>query len=71
MPQACWTFSLYSDLEFANVSVFNQGLQGVVECLKNDPDLPVRVTAGIGLRFVMANDAGLALFHSFFSGYKK
>ena len=46
------------------MSVFNQGLQGVVECLKNDPDLPVRVTAGIGLRFVMANDAGLALFHS-------
>merc|ERR1712137_14872 len=52
--RACWTFCLYADLEYKNQDVFIQGLQRALSCMQ-DSELPVRATAGIGLKFVVAN----------------
>merc|ERR1712137_145120 len=52
--RACWTFCLYADLEYKSADVFVQGLQRALACMQ-DSELPVRATAGIGLKFVVAN----------------
>merc|ERR1712137_901967 len=42
------------DLEYKSADVFVQGLQRALACMQ-DSELPVRATAGIGLKFVVAN----------------
>ena len=52
--RACFTFCLYADLSFQNKEIFSRCVQQTLACML-DSDLPVRASAGIGLKFVAAN----------------
>ena len=45
---------MYSDLNYPKQEVFKEGLIRTLNCM-GDEELPVRVTAGIGLKFVINN----------------
>jgi importin-7 len=55
--KAAWAFSLYSDLDYKNLEIFETGFTNLLRCM-DDPELPVRIGSAIGLRFAIGNDHG-------------
>lgn len=47
--RACWIFSEYYEIDYENPANFLAGLAATVTCMR-DPELPVRVQAGLAMR---------------------
>jgi len=50
--RACWTVSMYTQFEYSDPNTRVLILQAVANCLR-DPELPVRVAAGMGLKLLL------------------
>eukprot|EP00026_Physarum_polycephalum_P001519 Phypoly_transcript_01521.p1 GENE.Phypoly_transcript_01521~~Phypoly_transcript_01521.p1 ORF type:complete len:1104 (+),score=247.66 Phypoly_transcript_01521:276-3314(+) len=53
--RACWIFSQFHKVKFTNAANFSGAVQKVLSMM-HDPELPVRVQAGLSLRFLIFAD---------------